>query len=437
MQHDYWQKKQGSTYRQQQEFRSELANSSYREQEAWLLQYLANLAQERPHQPIRILDFGCGFGRIARLISGLPYVQYFGYDFSDNMTRELRDEPPAALASCLTERIRIADSFDVAYGADEKFDIILSISVLIHNPTAWVEATLNKMLEYLNPDGRLVLIENTLTAISTLQNFWHGGCWCHAFPKIFDGKADMHIINNFANRHGLYIVTPHASKNDSRYFYQNFGETHVAELGFAGVLERGLAAAADNAAALTAEILEHGRENIDLVGKFNDITEDLAQATQVNTALVEQLSEARAAHAQFAQRQVLLEKIGQGINTAQQYVPVAPHETNAGHPAVHPTANFIWNAQQDKIYEHDLPEMRDVLHVFHQEWFGIRAAAGALGGAKLAVTADRSLTPADIRNVCDAIIAANYARIVFHGRSNNTILVPRNNPNNLRLHLST
>jgi hypothetical protein len=37
------------------------------------------------------------------------------------------------------------------------------------------------MLDYLVPGGRLVFIENLYTAISSVENFWHGGCWCHAF----------------------------------------------------------------------------------------------------------------------------------------------------------------------------------------------------------------------------------------------------------------
>jgi hypothetical protein len=82
-----------------------------------------------------------------------------------------------------------------------------------------------------------------------------------------------------------------------------------------------------------------------------------------------------------------------------------------------------WNAHRDTRYSHSFPRFENVLHVFHHEWFGIRAAAGSLPGAKLAISAERDLPHELALEIHDEIVRAPYERIVFHGLSNNSARV--------------
>jgi SAM-dependent methyltransferase len=443
---DYWQSRRGHAYAEQQSFRLEHANTSYRAQEAWLADHLARMNEQRPGQKIRLLDFGCGFGRITRQVCPLDFIDYHGYDFSQAMVDELKSAPPAAIAGDFDRRVRVASNLQDAFAKEPRFDLILTISVMIHNPSDWARATTRLMLEYLAPGGQLVLIENPHTAISAIENFWHGGCWCHAFPRYVDGKADMEILDLFADRHAIYVVKVHETPRESRYLYRRTPDAEAVSLDYAGILARGLDRAVVNSETLTAELYTFDRDQIDLVGRLHDLTEErdiagekvivlekghvealaqVAQLTQEKAQLEGRLADAHrettAARIRFADRQNLLQDLGRSLTTAREMSLESPkrHREGHGHPAAE--ANVLWNDRRDTQYANDLPEMQRVLHVFHQEWMGIRAAVGSLGGQKLAITADRAQSNEDILQIYETIAGGDFSHIVVHGLSENAL----------------
>ncbi len=84
-----------------------------------------------------------------------------------------------------------------------------------------------------------------------------------------------------------------------------------------------------------------------------------------------------------------------------------------------------WNTATDTAYSHSHERLDNVLHIFHEHWHGIRAAAGSLPGKKLAISVNRDLTTAEARLLGNSISIANPFRIVFHGMSNNFELLIR------------
>lgn len=443
---DYWQSRRGQAYAEQQSFRLKHANTSYHAQEVWLANHLARMNEQRPGQKIRLLDFGCGFGRIARLVCPLNFIDYYGYDFSQAMVDELKSAPPEAIAGDFDQRVRIAANLQEAFAKEPRFDLILTVSVMIHNPSDRARATTGLMLDYLAPGGQLVLIENPHTAVSAVESFWHGGCWCHAFPRYIDGKADMEILDRFADRHAIYLATPHETPRESRYLYRETPDAEAVSLDYAGILVRGLDRAVVNSETLTSELYTFDRDQIDLVGRLHDLTEErdiagekvivlekghaealaqVAQLTQEKAQLEDRLAEANretaAARTRFSDRQNLLQDLGRSLTTAHRMCSnlPAPRREGSVHPAAH--ASVLWNDRRDTQYANDLPEMQRVLHVFHQEWVGIRAAVGSLGGQKLAITADRALSNEDILRIYETIAGGDFSRIVVHGLSENVI----------------
>jgi SAM-dependent methyltransferase len=429
---DYWESRRGQSYAEQQSFRLEHANTSYHAQEVWLANHLARMNEQRPGQKIRLLDFGCGFGRIARQVCALDFVDYYGYDFSQSMVDELKSAPPVSIASDFDRRVRVAGNMQDAFAKEPRFDLILTISVMIHNPPDWARATTRLMLEYLAPGGQLVLIENPHTAVSAIENFWHGGCWCHAFPRYIDGKADMEILDRFADRHAIYVAKSHETERESRYVYRQTPDADAVPLDYAGILARGLDRAVVNSETLTAELYTFDRDQIELIGRLHDLTEErdiwdgkVAKLMQEKAQLEDRLAEANretaAARTRFADRQNLLQDLGRSLTTAHRMRSNSPAPRREGrvHPAAR--ASVLWNDRRDTQYANDLPEMQRVLHVFHQEWMGIRAAVGSLGGQKLAITADRALSNEDILQIYETIASEDFSRIVVHGLSENAI----------------
>ena len=92
----YWKQRLGDDYRQQQWMRRTGENalhSEYAVQEAFLLRQVELL--KGATSPFRVLDFGCGFGRMAPLLTELEGVSYTGYDFSESMAGSFMEQARA------------------------------------------------------------------------------------------------------------------------------------------------------------------------------------------------------------------------------------------------------------------------------------------------------------------------------------------------------
>jgi SAM-dependent methyltransferase len=94
---------------------------------------------------------------------------------------------------------------DDAWG-DEKFDLIFTVSVLIHNPPEQARELLIAMRRHLAEGGQIVLIENKVSAVSRKSNLWHAGCWVHDVAK--DLAPDMCLVvrDTVLDGQSIYIL---------------------------------------------------------------------------------------------------------------------------------------------------------------------------------------------------------------------------------------
>lgn len=89
-----------------------------------------------------------------------------------------------------------------------------------------------------------------------------------------------------------------------------------------------------------------------------------------------------------------------------------------------PLMDWVWDSPGDVEYAYSDHRFDGVLHVFHKEWHGIRAAAGSLPGRKLAIP-ETSLSDVQQGVLALEIREANPSRIVFHGFSTNMGMLVR------------
>ncbi|GHE80603.1 hypothetical protein GCM10019059_43490 [Camelimonas fluminis] len=339
----------------------------------------------------------------------------------------------------MDERIRVSERFEAVFPESETFDLIFTVSVLVHNRPDTARRMISAMMDRLTPGGKIVLIENSHTAVSAMENLWYGGRWCHAFSQYFEGRADTEIIDRFADRHAIYIASLFFEIRPSRHVYHAHSKADAIICSLGDLLSHGL----DQAEEINENILREAESipanNESIIGQLLDIREKLAEREltcdqhmrrilELENALnsmseqCKQLSNALSeTSVRFADRQKLLEHVGAGLRDAQNrrsYRTITSEETTP--PRVRTDLPiYEKNKSQDIKYAHTISEFEGLLHIFHAEWVGIRAAVGSLPGTKISISADRLLSTQDLSELSRQIHSGNYKKVLIHGFSQN------------------
>lgn len=110
--------------------------------------YDAFLASQVPASAARVLDIGCGLGRLTARLA-VPGREVLGVDLSPEMIARAR----VAGAGIPRLSFVCGDAFDLDLGAG-RFDCVLSAAVLHHLDT---DTAIERMMGWLEPGGRLVI----------------------------------------------------------------------------------------------------------------------------------------------------------------------------------------------------------------------------------------------------------------------------------------
>lgn len=459
---EYWLTRDGALYADQQKVRRASGNDSYEKQEAWLLGFLSHQSSQLG-RPVRVLDFGAGFGRMARALAPHTFVDYYGFDISAAMAEPLLRDPPPEIASSLHERVRIGMDVAEAMGS-QTFDVIFTVSVLIHNNPEQAGSVISSMRKVLAPQGVICLIENRPVSISMLANQWHAGCWSHDVVGTLAADMDVDVEDGILADHGIYLLREPAQgarevrvPGSAGFEPVDLGSyllrTREATVGVVRALESELNTAPDVVAS-SRDAIELYRqaearakqctETVlpllsgagvgaqgpliwaldalpDLAKKYAAAESRVAELEHLDRAfseatekLVVRDAETAALRRQLETREIISSQLAT-IEVAQPHrrIPAGGHEL----PTL-PIASWCFNAVRDTQFARQVAGHERVCHLMHQEWFGIRAAAGALPGHKLAVSSMREPTPGEVEQVAKLLHANGVERVVVHGWSN-------------------
>ena len=99
----------------------------------------------------RILDVGCGYGRISmEVLKKFPNADITGLDVSATYTELYRKN---------TGRSAFQGNLGSLPDGIGKFDLIVCVAVLMYVPKEEVEQTLRELLDHTNENGKIILIE--------------------------------------------------------------------------------------------------------------------------------------------------------------------------------------------------------------------------------------------------------------------------------------
>lgn len=415
---DYWQRQTGSEYQRQQEWRTGQGDSNYREQETWIVEHLRGLS-ERLGRPVDVLDFGCGFGRMAHVLAQYPFVVYHGYEFSAPMAQQLLDAPPPGLEP-IDARVRVAASAREAFPG-HSFDVVFTVSVLIHNARDDASRLLSDMISLLRSDGYLLLIENQLVPFDLKENNWHAGCWLHDYPGDLARNFDVDVIHRRIPDHDVYCVrpmrgavravslvdgggAPHPLSDDER-LRLSMPRLQLALRGLQGELEyRDIAA---------------------VEARLHDLAEENASQARTIDEQLRTIEEIRTERDTLRSVQQLRKQLHQAMAQAHaesQPIHVVPEAGDDSarvsfERAFPPEQSFEWQATRDTMYSNVDERFGQVCHIFHHDWVGMRSAVGALPGWKLSIPSANGIPVQDIERIVALLEQHRIGKLVLHGIS--------------------
>ena len=151
----------------------------------------------------RVLDFGCGFGRMTRELCSFAGETH-GVDLSDWAVREATGYCPEAVISSYNGQL-------LPFGPGF-FDGILCWTVLQHIPPDKIEATCDDIQASTRPGGNILLYENVSTWFEDKPHIWFRDVaayrylfrFCrlvdHALIDGMDGNSEMHAVILFERK---------------------------------------------------------------------------------------------------------------------------------------------------------------------------------------------------------------------------------------------
>ncbi len=197
----WWQEHGGQAWRAEYE-RRRPTQPHYAQQEAFLQGFFLGLPA------VRVLDFGCGFGRHLRTLAAIPWVEAYGCDISQKMLDVARQESglPDPVA-----RIRRIEPRGRLPFEDGFFDVVFTNEVLIHVDSADLSQVLRELWRVSH--SLLLHVENVEVQGSFRENDAHDGCWKHDFRAAyaaFEG-AELRIFKSAVDLQAVYLVSKPAS----------------------------------------------------------------------------------------------------------------------------------------------------------------------------------------------------------------------------------
>jgi 2-polyprenyl-3-methyl-5-hydroxy-6-metoxy-1,4-benzoquinol methylase len=126
-----------------------------------------------------ILDMGCGYGRLSMpIIENFPLVRIKGIDISENYIRLFKENTKQDALQCKIEQYPFEQN---------QFDCILCSTVLMYVKKQNHSLILQKIINSLNDNGKLILIENDYRG----KSFMNGFGVINLYKKIFNRSKEI------------------------------------------------------------------------------------------------------------------------------------------------------------------------------------------------------------------------------------------------------
>jgi len=196
---EYWQER-GKTYMDKMTA-DNIQAQIFRKQEYALLEQLKQM------QFYKVLDVGCGYGRISKLIlDNFKKVEITGIDISKEQLENAKKFVNDKRAS-----FGIGNVYHLDY-ADNTFDLVVGVDLLLHIP----DDMINKVISELIRVSKKYVIHADWYELEWIGKSKGGYCWCHDYINVY--RSNNYVVKEVPtyqySRQSLFILNKETDKLD-------------------------------------------------------------------------------------------------------------------------------------------------------------------------------------------------------------------------------
>lgn len=159
-----------------------------------ILDQLEHLIGRRTPQSLRLLEIGCGIGRMTKYLAE-AFGEVHATDVSSEMIRQARQR----LANVANVHLHETNGLDLAALPSDYFDLVFSFIVFQHIPSpAIIRANLDEAYRVLKSGGLMHFQTNSLTTAdyeALAKDTWIGAAFPEAELRRFALAADAQLIS--------------------------------------------------------------------------------------------------------------------------------------------------------------------------------------------------------------------------------------------------
>jgi cyclopropane fatty-acyl-phospholipid synthase-like methyltransferase len=182
-----------------------------------VLDKLDQIASKRDPGQLRLLEIGCGIGRMTKFLA-----QSFGEVHATDVSPEMIERARQRLTGLENVRLYTTNGVDLADLPDGYFDIVFSMRVFQHVPScAVIRANLDDAYRKLKPGGVLRFQTNSITTFDfgeVEKDTWIGASFPESELRRFAAENAAHLISILdAGTQNCWTMVRKPSGNSGRY----------------------------------------------------------------------------------------------------------------------------------------------------------------------------------------------------------------------------
>lgn len=398
----WWKNIKASDWENEVSRRKKEGDRDYFLMEKYILNYF------KKFNNVKILDYGCGFGRNSINLIQNTSNEIFGVDLNKSMieivSKKIKDK------NYSKNHFKVLTTDKKIPFPDDYFDYSFTNEVLIHIHPDDLEDTLKEIFRVTK--NKVLLLENILVSETVQSNLAHDGCWLHDLKKVIKNnfKYSTKIIYGYIDKQYIYEINIKENKQEITLYNKTKKIKNIETIGNQNLIKNliiennNLIEAHINKNSIIDEYLKKYNEVSSELIKLNNIVKnEKIKSNAFETKYNEIDFELIKIHSSKLWKIYLIYKKIYNITRSYNFFHLSRETKNN-------TTNYYNLIKGNNL-------KNNVLGICHEDWYGIKSATINQCSKVLLLKGISSYTHAKI--IYEKIIRGKYKKICINGLPDN------------------